>query len=517
MRNLRTPDTADGSDREQITRLLQQNDLLKSQLMNTSLINDLTKIMHSTTDPDNIINTILLGIQEIVEFDRIILFEIDKDNFQLRPKARVGASDSDIDHLAMPLGFEGGDITDALFLNRHLIVEETTPQDDLFARKLGSRSYLVMPLVGKIVRKCWKARGCKNNSCPAYESYNPYCWSVAGAGNTESMGSEDERRRRCIACSNFKAQGVFWMDRTDNASPITSDNITAVSSIINQAGIIIENFQMFSALEVANSGLQEANSELTRVNEDLNLAHQKINRDLDHARTIQEGLLPRDVPNTPSFSASARYIPADAVGGDYYDVFEISPGTFGIVIADVSGHGVSSSLIMSMVKVLLKTFSGKQSGPQKTLERINTTLQTEVRTDNFVTVFYGILNTREHELHYTSAGHCPAIFLNRTTKACTQVKADGLFLGVFPDMMLNESTYPYTPGTQRIVLYTDGLTEAKNASDEMFELARLTEISVGTLEETPDKVVERILKEHVKFCGERYPPEDDITLLVLDF
>jgi serine phosphatase RsbU (regulator of sigma subunit) len=503
---------------KQLGRIRSHNELLKSQLMNTSLINELTKVMHSSTNPEKIIRTILLGIQEIVEFDRVILFEIDEKQFQLKPKSWVGFQEHDLDELVIPLGFEGGEITDSIFLNRHILVEQTDAQSDPFATRLSSKSYLVMPLISKITRSCWEAKKCKKLSCPAHGGFNPYCWSIQGAGSGDSgSASENDRRKRCIACPQFKVEGVFWMDRHIRKASVTSDNITMLSTIMNQAGIIIENFRMYNALEKANSVLHDTNSKLKTTNQELRIAQARINKDLDHAQSIQQGLLPQSLADTDGFSVGSSYVPADAVGGDYYDVFQITEGVFGIVVADVSGHGVASALIMSMVKVLLKTFADGKNGPQKTLERINQTFLSEIRTDNFVTVFYGILNTKTSILTYSSAGHCPALFYNRRTGQHNQIKADGLFLGVFPDMMLHEATLTYLPGSQRIILYTDGVTEAKNEKGDMFEMSRLEQAGLKTIGLSPRKTVKKLLDIHKEFCGKNQEPADDITLLVLDF
>jgi serine phosphatase RsbU (regulator of sigma subunit) len=166
--------------------------------------------------------------------------------------------------------------------------------------------------------------------------------------------------------------------------------------------------------------------------------------------------------------------------------------------------------------VLLKTFAADETSPQATLERINQTFQTEVRTDNFVTIFYAVLDTTSRTLRYTSAGHCPTLFLDRRTRTSKQVKADGLFLGAFADMMLDESSVSYEPGTERIVIYTDGLTEAKNGNDDMFDLSRLEKASIETLNLPPDKAIKEIMRTQKEFCGDDGVHEDDITLLVID-
>ena len=181
----------------------------------------------------------------------------------------------------------------------------------------------------------------------------------------------------------------------------------------------------------------------------------------------KEELIRVFVPELPNLEISAYMNPATEVGGDYYDVFTIEPGIYGLVVADVSGHGVASALIMSMGKILLKTFSKNEYSPQNTLEKINQAFLSEVDTDHFVTFFYAILDTQKHTLRFTSAGHCPIIMLNRKDGSSTQFKADGLFLGVFPDMMLKETELTYEPGTIRVILYTDGLIEAKNSTDQI--------------------------------------------------
>jgi len=501
---------------EKYTVVQEQNEQLKAQLMSNSLTYELTKVMHSCTDQEGIIKTVLLGIQEIINFTRVILFEIDKKDFCLKPKSWVGLSDTDIKGVAIPLGFEGGDITDSMFLNRHLIVDTPDAGSDVFAQTLSSQSYLVIPLINKATRKCWEVKNCNKMSCPVYGGYNPYCWSIPNSGQMLNASSENEKRKGCISCACFKVEGVFWMDRAGRDLPISSDDITTLSAVINQAGIILENFRIFNALEKANDDLQNANTQLTTVNHDLQVAHAKINTDLEHARLIQQGLLPQGILKAPGFSAGAKYIPADAVGGDYYDVFEIAPGIYGIVVADVSGHGISSALIMSMVKVLLKTHALIERSPQKTLEIINQSFLSEIKTDNFVTIFYALLDTTSHVISYTSAGHCPILHLDKRTKACAQIKADGLFLGIFPDMMLKETQYSYTPGVERFVLYTDGLTEARNKDEDMFEITKLSDVAIQTLESDPTQAVETILTRQKNFCGSLQIPEDDITLLVLD-
>jgi Serine phosphatase RsbU, regulator of sigma subunit len=106
--------------------------------------------------------------------------------------------------------------------------------------------------------------------------------------------------------------------------------------------------------------------------------------------------------------------------------------------------------------------------------------------------------------------------LNKNTRQCTHIKADGLFLGIFPDMMLKETCYSYQTGIERFVLYTDGLTEAKNNAEEMYDLSHLEQAALASIDNSPALAIEYILNDQKTFCGADQAPEDDITLLVID-
>ena len=494
--------------------LLSQNEMLKTQLINASLINELMKVLHSCTDLEGIVKTVLLSFQDLVQFDRAILFTVNPDRFCLEPSTWVGVDDDAARRVTATLGFDGGDITDAIFLNRHIFVEEPDLEFDVFAKELQSPSYIVVPLLKKPTRKCWEIRGCMKKSCRCYGSVNPYCWSMSAC---DPNTSEDDRRRRCLTCQAFKVEGVFWLDRSKSAQPITSDDITNLTNIVTLSGLVFENFRMMNALDAVNRELMNANDTLRKVNDELEIAQAKIRLDLEQARAIQHRLLPHDIKSTRgAYRISSRYIAANTVGGDYYDMFKINDNAYGLVVADVSGHGIASALIMSMVKVLLRTFSRNEMSPQKTLESINNALINEVATEHFVTVFYAVFDISTRKIRYTSSGHCPVPFLNRKTGGCELLKADGLFMGVFPDMMLAEKEMDYIPGEHRLVLYTDGLTEASNPLSEMYGTDRLAKAAKRTLDLEPNEAMAAILDCQSNFCA-GVQLEDDMTLLVIDF
>ncbi|MDR0307210.1 MAG: serine/threonine-protein phosphatase [Chitinispirillales bacterium] len=492
-----------------------QNELLKSQLINASLINELTKVLHSSTDLKSITKTALLSFQDFLDFDRAVLFAINRKKFRLEPRDWIGIDDAAARKFSITLGFDGGEITDAIFLNKHIFVEEPDPDDDCFSLDLNSSSYLLIPLLNKPNRKCREIKGCGKKSCQCYDGINPYCWSVSNEG-AEEQTSEDERRKNCLSCAAFKAEGVFWLDRNITKKPITSDDIATLTSIINLVGLITENIRMMNSLDAANQDLKNVNERLRTVNHELQDAQAKIRQDLEQASAIQQKLLPHDIKSSKDYSVSSHYSSANTVGGDYFDLFKITEKTYGLIMADVSGHGIASSLIMSMVKILLKTYSANETSPKKTLDHINQVFIEEIATSHFVTIFYAVFDVEKKEIKYTSAGHCPSIYINKKTEECTLLKADGLFLGVFPDMMLSEKKLDYIPGEHRLILYTDGLTEAVNPDNKMYGTEKLTVTAGKTSNLTPKNAIEAILEDQKIFCNSM-PPEDDTTLLIIDF
>jgi len=479
------------------------------------MINELTKVLQSCTDLKSITKTALLSFQDFLDFDRVILFTINRTGFSLEPRDWIGIEDAAAQKISIPLGFDGGEITDSIFLNRHIFVEEPDKANDRFFSQLGSTSYLLAPLLNKPNHKCWEVKECSMKTCQCYEGVNPYCWSISNQCMSPDT-PEDQRRKNCLSCVSFKAEGALWLDRSTSKKPITSDDIATLTSIINIVGLITENVRMMDSLDAANQNLKDVNATLRTVNHELQSAQAKIQLDLDQARSIQEKLLPQNITSSKDYSISTHYSSANTVGGDYFDLFKIAENTYGLIIADVSGHGIASALIMSMVKILLKTYSVNETSPKNTLNSINEVFISEIATSHFVTIFYAVFDVKKRRIRYSSAGHCPTIFINKKTGEHTLIKADGLFVGVFPDMMLSEKEIDYVHGEHRLVLYTDGITEAVNSDNKMYSLENMTNAVRKTAGFTPDRAVEAILEDLKNFCG-ALPPEDDTTLLIIDF
>jgi serine phosphatase RsbU (regulator of sigma subunit) len=408
---------------------------------------------------------------------------------------------------------DGGEIADSIFLNRPIMVDPASPDDDPL-RVWKTKSYVAVPIVTKSFSKCWEGGNCDRKECPAHGVPAVNCWCVKGAAQKQKPKDEDDRRRRCVKCEFFKCNYVLFMDKPTQEVLATSDDMIILTTLANQTGIIIDNFQSYENLEQAHDELKSINIKINRINRELKEAQAKINRDLEQASTIQMGLLPQTFPKTDRFDCAATYVPATKVGGDYYDLFEIEKDVFCLLVGDVSGHGISAALIMSMAKILIKSYANVNSA-KMTLDKVNTVLTRDIKNDNFITMFYTVLDFRTKKMIYASAGHNPIILCDRTTKEMKQIKADGIFLGVFDSAMVSDNELPIKENG-RIVLYTDGLTEAESLAGEMYGLERLTEIVKNTLNLSPEETKEEILRDfrqHIQTA----PVEDDVTLLILDF
>jgi sigma-B regulation protein RsbU (phosphoserine phosphatase) len=243
-------------------------------------------------------------------------------------------------------------------------------------------------------------------------------------------------------------------------------------------------------------------------------AYEDLDYEMQVIANIQRSLLPARMPDIPTLSLAAHYQTAQRAGGDYYDFFPLVGGKWGILIADVSGHGPPAAVIMAVTHSLAHTFPGPHLRPSELLEHVNHHLQASytARGDTFVTAFYGIYDPANRTLTYSSAGHNPP-----RLKRCedgTLALLDGardLPLGLLPGMRYEDATHRLVPGDQ-LVLYTDGITEAHNPAGEMFGLGRLDKVlencSIGAT-----GLLEAVLSALEEFTGGR-PPHDDRTVLV---
>ena len=259
--------------------------------------------------------------------------------------------------------------------------------------------------------------------------------------------------------------------------------------------------------------VEERTRELADKNAALEKAQAQLKAELEVARSLQLAILPAAFPARPGCEGAARMIPATTMGGDFYDYIELPDGQIGLVIADVSGHGVPAAFFMAVARTNLRELAVRHTDPGDCLAQTNDALCAQNPLDLFVTVFYCILDPKTGVLHYANGGHNPP-YVRRAAGPIESLNgAGGLVLGAMPGVRFPTHTVQLLRGDQ-LVLYTDGVTEAFNPTEELYGTERLVDEVRVHGSGTPAALVERICQSITNFAGTA-PQSDDITLTVL--
>jgi serine phosphatase RsbU (regulator of sigma subunit) len=234
--------------------------------------------------------------------------------------------------------------------------------------------------------------------------------------------------------------------------------------------------------------------------------------ELQVAADIQKAFLPRDIPRPAGFDIAAASVPAREVGGDFYDVFSEGEGRTALVIADVAGKGVPASLFMALSRTAVRIVSRWEKTAKSVLDGSNTIFIKDSGSTSFVTVFYAILDERNRLLTYVNAGHNPPLLL-RHDGTLLELEPTGPVIGLVDDPQYEERSVSLNRG-DLLVLYTDGVTEAINSSEEMFSEERLRALISEQRGLPAAELVAAIQQAVALFSGDA-PQFDDITIMVL--
>jgi phosphoserine phosphatase RsbU/P len=248
--------------------------------------------------------------------------------------------------------------------------------------------------------------------------------------------------------------------------------------------------------------------------EELKQAYQIVERELQVVADIQRSLLPQVLPKVPGLELASYYRTSRWAGGDYYDFFPLPGDRWGILIADVSGHGTPAAVMMAITHSLAHSLPGPADPPAALLSHVNQQLSRHYTTANeiFVTAFYGVYDPAQRLLTYSSAGHNPP-----RIKSCSQgwvqslEEVGGPPLGLFDDLPYDQTTLMLNPG-DILAFYTDGITEAMDSRNVQFGVQRLDQILSRCGLDAAD-IVREVIESVDEFTG-GHPPEDDRTLLV---
>ncbi|MEQ1558975.1 MAG: SpoIIE family protein phosphatase [Methyloglobulus sp.] len=278
---------------------------------------------------------------------------------------------------------------------------------------------------------------------------------------------------------------------------------------ISVSPLKLGNSYIFSGFVHDITDRKAAEQEIQQAQVKLAVARSEINI----ARQIQASLLPAAPIKTPDFEVTGFCLPADQVGGDYYDYFYRTDEQLDMLIADVSGHSFGPAMFMVEARSAIRV-QAKQSGfPANTLRLLNNFLFQDLnKADFFITLFYCQYDIAQQQLRFSNAGHPPPLHYSFENKSCQQLDADGLILGVRENVQFEEKTFSMGNGDV-ILIYTDGVTEAEDLFGEFFGLNRLTNTFLKHAEQSPQVLIKAILDYLKRFCL-REVFNDDITLLV---
>ncbi|NWG22148.1 MAG: SpoIIE family protein phosphatase [Chloroflexi bacterium] len=276
-------------------------------------------------------------------------------------------------------------------------------------------------------------------------------------------------------------------------------------SFAAQAALSMQRATLIERLRATIAELETAQAAL--------LAKERLEREMELAREVQQSVLPRTFPALAGYAFAARNRPARQVGGDFYDVFALGDDRIGLVIGDVSGKGMPAALYMALARSLILAEARREPSPRATLGNVNRLLRELGDPRMFVTVFYGVLDGYARHMTYCRAGHDYPLLLR--DGAAHQLTAPGTFLGFLEtrELRLEEESVILAPG-DRLILYTDGLTDAQTAARELFGIERLCNLALSLTPHDPHAIVTETFAALDSYTGaaEQY---DDMTMLVV--
>jgi len=275
----------------------------------------------------------------------------------------------------------------------------------------------------------------------------------------------------------------------------TKEMTRIISSFANQAGISIENFRL----------LEEA------------FQNERYKEELKIAKTVQKSLLPNKLEHDRDFEISAFSQSADEVGGDYYDTLRVNEHQVALIIADVSGKGTTAAFHMSQMKGIFHSLAQQQLDPKEFMVRANLALVYCLERGSFISATYFVIDTKTKKISYARAGHCPVLFYTAKDNTAEYLKDKGTALGMIKsrDYCNFIETYQisYSEGDM-MVLYTDGITEAKDAKGEEFGYDHLRDAVLEVSEQNPRQIQDHLIKKLYTYSGSDQINDDYTTMIV---
>lgn len=239
----------------------------------------------------------------------------------------------------------------------------------------------------------------------------------------------------------------------------------------------------------------------------------RYQQELESAARVQQKLLPEQPPALAGVKIAVRYLPMLGVSGDYYDFLPLGEWQVGLALGDVCGKGMGAALLMASVRAALRAqVQAIPTAVGELLAHLNGVVHRDAPSGQFVTLTYGFLDVSAHTFTYSRAGHPPVLHYQAATREVRELYVGGGILGVWEGMEYPTETVSLDMG-DTLVLYTDGIIEASDASEEMFGFERLREVVATHGRESPEALVEAILTSASQFAQQSW--EDDVTVMVV--
>lgn len=304
--------------------------------------------------------------------------------------------------------------------------------------------------------------------------------------------------------TGFRTQTILCMPMRNK-----DENIIGVLQLLNKRkGLFTRDDESFisalsvhAAIAIENARLYEEEKEFHQMREEVRLAAK-----------IQHDLLPKTTPTIAGYDIAGKSIPAQLVGGDYFDIINVEPHLWAMCLGDVSGKGLPASLLMANLQATLRgqTFPGVS--PKECVKRSNKLLYESTSDEKFVTLFYGHLDIHRHAFTFTNAGHDHPILLSRSGHI-QRLHTGGIVLAIMDAFPFEEEEVPMQPG-DILVIYSDGICEAMNERRELFGEDKLIDVLRTHRDCSASMILEAIVAGAKKHAG-TYPQSDDMTLVVV--
>ena len=284
--------------------------------------------------------------------------------------------------------------------------------------------------------------------------------------------------------------GVLNLFNKKEHGQFTNDDQRLLSIIASQSAQVIENARLY-----------EEEKQL-----------REIERELETARSIQQGLLPKERPAIQGFEVAGASYPAQEVGGDYFDFIELQNGKWGIALGDISGKGIPAALLMSNLQATLRSQAWTSPGIVDCVTQTNRILCRNTESNKFVTLFYAELEPETRGFRYINAGHNFPLLLTHANEF-RSLETGGLVLGMLPDWTFEDELLKLEPGDM-VVIYSDGMTEAENDREEQFGVDRLKSLMLENRTLPAQEIIDRLYREVTAFSGPE-KQDDDVTVVVV--